>query len=610
MRETVLPSAVLLTLTVALGAASSAYAAGGPTGPKVTYQAQGHLGNVIVNPYKIAPLTAIVKNGGYVVENASVRVLPKKGGVEIAYKVGNRQLLTHGGIPVFGLYPDYLNTVEVTYDRIAHGKRETFTDTYRIYAAGIDLLVSGNSAMTKGPFDVDVKHVDNKFQDRLYLVNNIIMNAPQTAQTTWNNPSGGALDWGGLPENAIIDTAGDVRWYLKPDSIYDPESIYRGGVMMGFEQNADGTVTWGYGQRYVKYDIMGREVFNRRLPPAYIDFSHAMDAAQNGHYFLRVGSAHYKRPDGKSVRTVRDVIVEVDEKGEVVDEWRLWNILDPYRGIVLKAIDQGAVCLNIDIEKAGQTLSAEELAKMDQSDAFGDIAGVGPGRNWAHVNSVDYDPNDDSIILSVRNQSAVVKVGRDKKVKWIIGSHEGWKGDLAKKLLTPVDAQGKPIPCEGSVCEGGFDWTWTQHAAFLADAKSDKDVVYVAVFDNGDGRGMEQPALFEMKYSRAVIYKIDQKKMTVQQVWEYGKERGSEWYSPITSLTQYQTDKDSVVVYSATPGLTVKPSASHGKPVEIKTHPSLLEFNWGETKPAVEIVFHDTLGYQAMPFDLDRAMNR
>lgn len=95
--------------------------------------------------------------------------------------------------------------------------------------------------------------------------------------------------------------------------------------------------------------------------------------------------------------------------------------------------------------------------------------------------------------------------------------------------------------------------------------------------------------------------------MTVEQVWEYGKERGVDWYSPITSITQYQADKDSVVVYSATPGMTAKPSTSHGKPVDLKTHPYLMEFNWGSIEPAVEINLKDTMGYQAMPFDLKKA---
>lgn len=171
----------------------------------------------------------------------------------------------------------------------------------------------------------------------------------------------------------------------------------------------------GIWSKICKIRCLGREIFNRKLPAVYIDFSHAMDNMQNGHYLLRVASANTLRPDGKHVRTVRDTIVEVDENGNVVDDWRLYEILDPYRSTIIKALDQGAVCLNIDASKAGKTLSDEELAKMDESDKFGDIAGTGIGRNWAHVNSVDYDPSDDSIIISSRHQSAVVKIGRDKK---------------------------------------------------------------------------------------------------------------------------------------------------------------------------------------------------
>ena len=150
---------------------------------------------------------------------------------------------------------------------------------------------------------------------------------------------------------------------------------------MGFQQTADGALTWGFGQRYVKYDLMGREVFNRRLPANYSDFSHALDRAQNGHYFIRAASADLRRADNKRVHTVRDVIAEVDENGRAVDEFRLFDILDPYRDNVIKTLDQGAVCLNIDASQAGKTLSAEELAEMDKDDKFGDIAGVGAGRN-------------------------------------------------------------------------------------------------------------------------------------------------------------------------------------------------------------------------------------
>lgn len=374
---------------------------------------------------------------------------------------------------------------------------------------------------------------------------------------------------------------------------------------MGFQQGKDGALTWGYGQRYVKYDVMGREVFNRRLPASYADFSHSFDQAQNGNYLLRVASNDVKRADNRNVRSVRDVIVELNPDGRVVDEWRLWDILDPYRDNVIKSLDQGAVCLNIDADAAGKTLSSEDLVAMDKEDHFGDITGVGVGRNWAHVNSVDYDPTDDSIIISSRHQSAAIKIGRDKKVKWIMGAPDGWKNGLEKAVLTPVDENGKPLKCEKGVCENtNFDWTWTQHTAFRIDEKSDKRYVYLTVFDNGDGRGFEQPPLPDMKYSRAVVYKIDQKKMTVQQLWEYGKERGHKWYSPVTSLTKYEADKNSIMVYSATPEMQLVAGKAVGAP-----NPYLMEFNWGAKEPAVEIRINGSMGYQAMPFSAEKAFN-
>ena len=589
-----------------LGFSAAVAASGGPSGPAVTYPVQGHIGEVIVNPYNVAPLTAVIRDGGYKLDDVTVKILPKPNGRTIEYKVSKRQLKTHAGVPVFGLYQDYLNTVEVSYTRTFQGKAEKFTDRYQFYAPSIYTRSNGMPNQRR-PFTVEVQKVDPEFADRLYLVDAQLNSvAPQGARFTWNNPSGGALEWAYNTNVGIIDTAGEVRWWLFDTLIGDPENPWYSGYFMGFQQTKDGALTWGFGQRYVKYDLMGREIFNRRLPSGYSDFSHSFDNAQNGNSLLRVAAFDYRRADNKRVHTVRDVIVEIDPNGGVVDDWRLAEILDPYRSNVIKALDQGAVCLNIDASKAGQTLSAEDLAKQEQEGVFGDVAGVGPGRNWAHVNSVDYDPTDDSIIISSRHQSAVIKIGRDKKVKWILSSPEGWREGWADKVLTPVDKDGKPIKCEGSKCEGSFDWSWTQHTAWRIDEKSDKDTVYITVFDNGDARGMEQPALAEDKYTRGVIYKIDQKKMTVEQIWEYGKERGHAWYSPVTSLTEYYQDKNSVFVYSATAGaqFNFRTGAFESAP-----NPYIDEFKWGEKEPAVEIQFKNTSGYQAMPVDLKKAFN-
>ena len=585
-----------------------AMAIGGASGPHVGYPTTGKIGAVNLNPYGIAPLTAVIRNGGYTVTDVSVRIVPKEGGQEIAYKVSDTQVRTHGGIPVFGLYPDWRNTVEVSYTKTSEGKSERVEkEAYKIYAGPANIATAGYAGVKSVFPKAKVRKMSKEFEDRLYLINNMIAATPNTTRVVWNNPMGGALEWNRYPQNAIYDTKGELRWYMEPSRIYDPDNVYKAGIMMGFRQNNDGAFTWGYGQRYVKYDLMGREVFNRLLPMRYNDYSHSMDDAQNGHYFLRVSSADYRRPDGKRVHTVRDVIVELDENGGVVDDFRLYDILDPYRDNIVKAMDQGAVCLNIDASKSGQTLSAEELAKMDENGQFGDIAGVGPGRNWAHVNSVDYDPTDDSIIISSRHQG-IVKIGRDKKIKWILASPEGWKKGWAEKVLTPVDAKGNKIKCEGSKCEGDFDWSWTQHTAWRIDSKSDKNVIYLSVFDNGDGRGMEQPALPTMKYSRAVVYKIDQKKMTVEQIWEVGKDLGYPFFCPVTGLTKYMEDKDTMMVYWSTAGLGATPEKRTNTLGRVMPH--IAEYRWGETKPVVDIELKDTFGYQAFPISVEKAFTK
>ena len=603
-RAAVLVGAALLSATFAF----PAMAAGGASGPKVAYMAQGNIGEVMVNPYRIAPLTAVIRSGGYVVKNASVRIVPKQNGQEIRYSVSDENVRTAGGIPVFGLYPDWLNTVEVEYDRVFNGKTEHFSDRYQLYAAPVFLRSNGTPGQTHTTFNVKVLKMDPAFKDRLYFINNLIPTPPDASRVVWNNPLGGALEWAFGPANGRGDSAGPLRWFRNLGvALDDTGQPYKAGIMMGFEQTADGGLLFGYGQRYAKYDMTGREIFNRRLPMGYADYSHGLDAAQNGHIFLRVSAADHRRLDGKRVHTVRDVIAEVDQDGRVVDEFRLFEILDPYRDNVIKALDQGAVCLNIDASQAGKTLSADELAAMDKNDRFGDIAGVGAGRNWAHVNSVDYDPTDDSIILSARHQG-IVKIGRDHQVKWILASPVGWKKGLAERVLTPVDKNGKPLKCEGSQCEGGFDWSWTQHTAWRIDEKSDKDTVYITVFDNGDARGMEQPPLPDMKYSRAVIYKIDQKKMTVEQIWEVGKELGHPYFSPVTGLTKYMEDTDTMMVYWSTAGLGASPEKKGNKLGRLNPH--ICEYKWGETTPVVDIVLWDTFGYQAFPINLEKAFTQ
>ena len=40
-------------------------ASGGPSGPNVAFRSTGNIGEVIVTPFKVSPLTAVIRNGGY-----------------------------------------------------------------------------------------------------------------------------------------------------------------------------------------------------------------------------------------------------------------------------------------------------------------------------------------------------------------------------------------------------------------------------------------------------------------------------------------------------------------------------------------------------------------
>ena len=150
---------------------TSVMAIGGASGAAIDYPVQGQIGEVVMNPYNIAPLTAVIKNGGYMIKDVNVRIVPKEGGQEISYTVADRHLLTHGGIPVFGLYPDYTNTVEVEYTRLFGDKEEKVKESYKLRTPGIYTDVDGQS---QPMFSTSVKKVAPEFKDRLYFVNNLM----------------------------------------------------------------------------------------------------------------------------------------------------------------------------------------------------------------------------------------------------------------------------------------------------------------------------------------------------------------------------------------------------------------------------------------------------
>lgn len=566
-----------------------------PNGMKPKPVPGAPLGYIIHNPYENAPLTALVTLNGHRISDVDVTVHAKgEMGVSINYQVDEMRVMNEGGVPIFGLYPAFMNTFTVKW--IEDGKQQSHD--YKMLTPDIDMGFS-ESQWAKAPI-VEVEHVDADFKDRLYFVNWTNSDGKTSPLAHNNLDAPGAFSWDGKPGFFIIDTAGDIRWYLNPYTTHNSKGFDTAGYAMGMNVTADGNMVWVQGQGWKKMSLMGRMIAEHSLPGNFIDASHEGIEGANGNIFIRAAAKDYRRPDGKLVNTIRDQIIEVDQTGKLVDYWDLNRILDPLRDAALLSLDAGAVCLNINADKAGHQTTLEDLKNAP----YGDIHGVETGRNWIHVNSIDYDPKDDSIIISSRHQSAVIKIGRDKQVKWILGPAEGWSHKFQDKLLLPVDGKGNKINCtDKGRCRGDdFDFSYTSHTAYLVPQKGT-----LTVFDNGDGRHLRQPMFANEKYSRAVEYKIDEANMTVAQVWQYGKdELAYEGYSPVTSIVKYQQDKDSMMSYFASAGLfglgggygNLKMDDTTGKVKSI-----LVEHRYGETKPAVRINIksHDMFatGYRA-----------
>jgi arylsulfate sulfotransferase len=130
------------------------------------------------------------------------------------------------------------------------------------------------------------------------------------------------------------------------------------------------------------------------------------------------------------------------------------------------------------------------------------------GYDWAHANAVDYNLADDSIIVSVRHQDAIIKFSRGSgNLRWILGPHDNWSSEFQPFLLHPA---GTP-----------FRWEFHPHAPmWTADG-------ILMLFDNGNHRTSPfdgaSPMPADQSFSRGVEFEIDEENMEVRQSWEYGE---------------------------------------------------------------------------------------
>ena len=394
--------------------------------------------DVIVNPYDISPLTALI------IFKTETSVSPKvtiEGDDELSTYEYTFDEGTEHYLPIYGLYPDRDNTVVVEYGDV----RQEFTITTE--ALPDDFIL---------PTSVDA--------DKDELSNDLYFFTPSSGGYT-----------------CAYDVNGDVRWYLTINSIWEVNRLDNGHLMLSTERLVNSPY---YMTGLYEMDMLGKIYKEYSLPGGY---HHDYYEMPNGN--LLVASDNFTSGDG----TVEDYIVELDrETGEVIKTFDLKDVLNMEDG------------------------KSENWIEYD----------------WFHNNSVWYDEETNSITLSGRHQDAVINIDYDSgDLNWIIGDSTNWSEEYQKYFFTPVGDD--------------FEWQWSQHAAMITPEG------YVFIFDNGNNKSKNEdeyvPA--EDSYSRGVMYKIDTDKMTIEQVFEYGKERGSEFYSPYISDVDY-IDSEHYIIHS------------------------------------------------------------
>ena len=201
-----------------------------------------------------------------------------------------------------------------------------------------------------------------------------------------------------------------------------------------------------------------------------------------------------------------------------------------------------------------------------------------PGLDWAHANSAFHHPVDNSIVVSVRHQDAVIKFSRATgQLEWILGTHANWGPGFQQYLLTPVG-------------EGDFEWQYHQHAASITPVGS------VLLFDNGNHRASPFDGLIPMaaadSYSRAVEYWVDESNMTIQQMWEYRGPPGERLFSNFVSDADYLNNQNILVTFGGLRFINGVSNAAIGRS-QVTTRVIEVDRSSGSDEEVFDVEFYD-----------------
>lgn len=287
-----------------------------------------------------------------------------------------------------------------------------------------------------------------------------------------------------------FDVNGDIRWYNTVENLSYHVSEYSYDYL-DESKFVFAQPVYVQGEIYFYMtDLLGKvyEVFSSDAGA-----HHAIEYMENGNLLI-AGS----NPD--TLETTDDYIYEIN----------------PFTNEIINTLDLKDLFLDVSYESYS---SVGNLSEID----------------WFHLNSIEYVENENAIIVSSNFKHTIAKIDWDtKEIIWLIAQDTNWSEDLDKYLLTPIN---------------DFKYSYNQHAVILLDdLDNDDNTSDILVFDNGSSRDHYED-ITEL-YSRAVIYRIYEDTNIVEQIFEYGEERGAEAYSTILGDANMLSNDNILITFS------------------------------------------------------------
>jgi len=309
------------------------------------------------------------------------------------------------------------------------------------------------------------------------------------------------------PYMFAVNTNGEVIWFFNQLGAIDFKRLDNGNILIVMEY-AD----------ILEMDMLGNIVHSWKTPYSDSDdpdrieledtiaFHHEVYPMPSGNYIaldveirevenfpLEITADPADASITGTAKVAGDVIVEFTPDGTIVKQWKMHDIIDQTR----VSHDSDGVFWGTrypDVDEDGES---------DGTDS----------KDWCHSNAVIYDPSDDTIIVSLRHQDAVVKIDRNDTIVWILGDPFGWNSPYADALLDLVETPEA-------------EWQYHQHAPMLTSEGT------LLMFDNGNNRTIafdgQTPMGSADSYSRVVEFDINTQTMQVTQLWQYGADLGDD----------------------------------------------------------------------------------